>query len=207
MLGNIPPTLSAQEARAWWCALMDNVADLLEDAQALLSRGSHARARSLVVLAGEELGKAVWVYRAAHAAWDGSENSVTVPVDFEQMSRRHPPKIMTAARYGSWLRKTFTGDTWPARDDDGDGSEYAVYAKELNDRKQEGFYVDWVDGRMRQPRDVVEYGIDEELRTTAHVANLLIFEDWSRDVPTSSERRPPPWNVRFAKLAKHGEAD
>lgn len=137
-MGDVPSQLSAKDSLAWWRALMDNVVGLLEDATALLDRESAGRALSLVVLASEELGKAVWVYRAAHRAWDGEEDFVQVPADFERFARRHPPKIKTAKRYAYWLKKDFTRE-WPARDDDGDGAEFAEVADALNDMKQAGF--------------------------------------------------------------------
>jgi AbiV family abortive infection protein len=180
---------------------MRNVTELLEDAAALLDRGSAGRARSLVVLAGEELGKAVWVYRAAHAAWDGESNEVQVPEDFEERSRRHPPKIKTAERYRSWLAKDFNGE-WPARDDDGDGEEYKDLAGELNDRKQAGFYVDWINGRMRQPSDVTADGVAEDLQGLAQAAHLLMFEDWSRGVIKRDDFRfPDSRTLRLSLLA------
>lgn len=49
-------------ARKFWKALMDNASELIADAHALLERGSFGRSRSLVILAQEELGKALWIY-------------------------------------------------------------------------------------------------------------------------------------------------
>lgn len=181
-MGDVPSRLSAGDSLAWWRALMENVAGLLEDASSLLDRGSAGRALSLVVLASEELGKAVWVYRAAHEAWDGVADFVRVPADFEKLARKHPPKLKTSERYRSWLKKDFTGQ-WPARDDDGDGAEFSAIADELNDLKQAGFYVDWKAGVLRQPSNVADHAaVQDELRAVAQAAHLLYFEDWSRAV-------------------------
>src|SRR5699024_8552920 len=49
-------------ARTFWKALMDNATSLITDAHLLLEHGSFGRARSLAVLAQEELGKALWLY-------------------------------------------------------------------------------------------------------------------------------------------------
>lgn len=61
--------ITAQEARDWWRALMGNVVDLVEDAAVLLQNGSPGRARSLVVLASEELAKAIWLDQVAGEFW------------------------------------------------------------------------------------------------------------------------------------------
>ena len=54
--------LHPEKARAFWKALMDNATSLITDARLLLEHGSFGRARSLTVLAQEELGKALWLY-------------------------------------------------------------------------------------------------------------------------------------------------
>ena len=54
--------MSPTMARAFWKALMDNATGLIADADTLLERESFGRARSLTVLAQEELGKALWIY-------------------------------------------------------------------------------------------------------------------------------------------------
>lgn len=55
-------------------------------------------------------------------------------------------------------------------------------AKDMNDVKQAGIYVDWVDGRMRQPPDVVAVGVADEFQGMARAAHHLMLEDWSRGV-------------------------
>ena len=52
--------MSAVEARKFWKALVDNASALISDAHLLLAAESYGRARSLTVLAQEELGKALW---------------------------------------------------------------------------------------------------------------------------------------------------
>jgi AbiV family abortive infection protein len=63
---------------------MGNITNLLEYAEILQKTGSSGRAGSLIVLSGKELGKAVWAYRASHAAWGGEANDVSLPGDFEE---------------------------------------------------------------------------------------------------------------------------
>ncbi|MFF3864090.1 AbiV family abortive infection protein [Streptomyces sp. NPDC002209] len=43
---------------------------MIADAQTLLAAGSYGRARSLTVLAQEELGKALWVYDVFQGSWN-----------------------------------------------------------------------------------------------------------------------------------------
>ncbi|WP_257891002.1 AbiV family abortive infection protein [Rhodococcus sp. USK10] len=47
--------MAPREARVFWKALMDNAASLIADAHVLLAAESYGRARSLTVLAQEEL--------------------------------------------------------------------------------------------------------------------------------------------------------
>jgi AbiV family abortive infection protein len=56
--------LTPAAARVLWLALLENAARLTVDADALFPS---PRAQALVVLAQEEVGKAVWVYKAF---WD-----------------------------------------------------------------------------------------------------------------------------------------
>jgi hypothetical protein len=69
-------TMTPTQARQFWKALMDNASALITDANLLLAAGSFGRARSLSVLAQEELGKALWIYDEFHTAWStGDEKS------------------------------------------------------------------------------------------------------------------------------------
>ncbi|WP_158083802.1 AbiV family abortive infection protein [Mycobacterium sp. AT1] len=60
--------LNAVNSRAYWRALMANAVALVEDAHTLLDKGSAARARSLLILAQEELARATALYSTAMAA-------------------------------------------------------------------------------------------------------------------------------------------
>ena len=64
------------EARDFWKALVGNASSLIADAHILLGTQSLGRARSLMVLAQEELGKALWIYDEFQTAWStGDETS------------------------------------------------------------------------------------------------------------------------------------
>jgi AbiV len=73
-------TLTPQEARTFWKALMDNASALISAAHLLLNSMSLGRARSHMVLAQEELGKALWIYDAFESSWsEGNGESRQVP--------------------------------------------------------------------------------------------------------------------------------
>jgi len=80
-------------ARALWEALVDNAAHLVAEADMLFPS---PRAQSLIVLAEEEVGKAVWVSRAFWNAWgDSDETPLEVP-ELRTDGRRHLPKLVQA---------------------------------------------------------------------------------------------------------------
>ncbi|WP_431813750.1 AbiV family abortive infection protein [Kocuria sp. cx-455] len=66
--GNRSRELHPSTGRTFWKALMSNASGLITDDGALLQRGSFGRARSLTVLAQEELGKALWIYETFEQA-------------------------------------------------------------------------------------------------------------------------------------------
>ena len=61
--------MTPNDAREFWKALIDNASFLIADAHTLLAAESYGRARSLTVLAQEELGKDLWIYAAFESAW------------------------------------------------------------------------------------------------------------------------------------------
>lgn len=87
-------------ARAFWLALLDNAARIVVEADALFPS---PRAQSLVVLAEEEVGKAVWVYKAFSGAWsDGDETPREVP-ELRQFGRAHFAKLVEATDFATAL--------------------------------------------------------------------------------------------------------
>jgi AbiV family abortive infection protein len=85
-------TITAPTARAYWRALVENVVSLIEDAALLLDQ-SPARARSLLILAQEETGKAQRLYVLAESAWTGGLPEVTLPKQFLELEGRHSQKM------------------------------------------------------------------------------------------------------------------
>lgn len=179
-------------AREFWTALMDNATSLVVDAQLLLQHESYGRARSLTVLAQEELGKALWVYETFEQAWsDGSAEEQEVP-RLASDGRRHAVKYMEAFVFSRELA-AFWGDysgydhpdrmpeEWGAHfEEERRGAEEA--GRRANEEKMAGFYVDLLADTpvVRSPADVPAGTIDEDLQTAARVIEMLLIKDHSR---------------------------
>lgn len=180
-------------ARTFWKALMDNASSLVADANALVVCGSFGRARSLTVLAQEELGKALWIYESFQQSWStGSEEAREVP-RLTADGRRHAVKYMEAFVFGQGLA-AFWGDygSYERPVDDSHEAWDAFFAKKrsdaeaagkrANDEKMAGFYVDLdeVGEAVLSPADISAGTITEDLETAAQVIEMLLIEDHSR---------------------------
>jgi AbiV family abortive infection protein len=178
-------------AREFWKALMDNASTLIADAHLLLDAGSYARARSLTVLAQEELGKAIWIYEVFQAAWSSGDEAPRVVERLEQHGRQHTMKYLEAMVYSDELA-AFWGDyesilqfkregesweeAWKRRH-----KEAEVAAREANLAKQRGFYVDRDQaGVVFAPSEIGAGSVAEELETAAQVVEMLLIRDHSR---------------------------
>lgn len=172
---------------------MDNASSLISDADALLARGSYGRARSLAVLAQEELGKALWIYETFEQAWsDGTEDTLEV-TRLKTDGRRHAVKYMESFVFGQELA-AFWGDYGPYEypDDDSQEGWDAFIAKKksiaeaagrrANEEKMAGFYVDLDDSSaaVLSPADVTAGTIAEDLQVAAQVVEMLLIKDHSR---------------------------
>jgi len=180
-------------ARTFWKALMDNASALISDAHALLELGSFGRARSLTVLAQEELGKALWIYESFEQSWStGSEKAREVP-RLSADGRRHTVKYMEAFVFGQELA-AFWGDynsyEFP-KDQSQEGwkahfatkrREAEAAGKRANNEKMAGFYVDMdrPGDTVLSPADVSSGTIAEDLQTAAKVVEMLLIKDHSR---------------------------
>jgi AbiV family abortive infection protein len=172
---------------------MDNASGLIADAHALLERGSFGRARSLTVLAQEELGKALWIYEGFEQAWStGSEDAREVP-RLASDGRHHAVKYMESFVFGQELA-AFWGDYGAIEhpeDESQDGwnaflaqkkSEAETAGRRANEEKMAGFYVD-LDGSsdaVRSPADISAGFIDADLQTAAQVVEITLTKDHSR---------------------------
>lgn len=187
--------LHPKKARAFWKALMDNATSLITDAQLLLEHSSFGRARSLTVLAQEELGKALWLYEAFSDAWsDGNDTPLTV----DRLSTdglKHAAKYREAFVFGQEL-SAFWGDYENCNEDapvngtqadldlwiSDKKAESEAAGKQANAEKMRGFYVDLSknDGSLLSPGDVDRGMISEDLQTAAQVVEMLLIQDHSR---------------------------
>ncbi len=180
-------------ARIFWKALMENATSLIADADALLERRSYGRARSLTVLAQEELGKALWLYETFSESWNtDTDDALEVP-RLAADGRRHAVKYMEAFVYGQDL-PAFWGDydsyEPPAADSPEGWKEHFAEkkreaesaGKRANDEKMAGFYADLAHGgdAVSSPADIESGTIAEDLQTAAQVVEMLLIADHSR---------------------------
>ncbi len=177
------------EARVFWKALMDNASALIDDAHVLLSVESFGRARSLTVLAQEELGKALWIYDEFETAWStGTETTREVGM-LAMHGRSHVQKYLEAFVFGDELA-FFWGDSSRLRRPEGESREENVArrqreaedaARAANLHKQAGFYVDRDEnGAISSPTTIDAADIQAELQTAAQVVEMLLIQDHSR---------------------------
>jgi AbiV family abortive infection protein len=192
--------MSAAAARTYWRALMENVVSLIEDAAALLEQ-SPARARSLLILGQEELGKAHGIYELANRAWTDGEPTVELPDRFIKMERSHPPKIIQSLDFGSelaqfWGDYSFLDEYQEMTIDEAvehalaKRENYKTSAKTINLQKQAGFYVDRNGEEISSPQTVTVGNLADDIVQTAGVAEMLLITDHSRmkmETPDSYE--------------------
>lgn len=180
-------------ARTFWKALMDNAAGLIADAHVLLECRSYGRARSLTILAQEELGKALWIYETFEQSWSaGADQAREVP-RLTTDGRRHNVKYMEAFVFGQELA-SFWGDyeSLEVPEDESQEGWDAFFAKkrsdaemageQANQEKMAGFYVD-LDSSSKgvlSPADVSAGTIADDLQTAAQVIEMLLIKDHSR---------------------------
>jgi AbiV family abortive infection protein len=183
--------MSASAARGFWKALMDNASALIADAHLLLAAGSYGRARSLSVLAQEELGKALWIYEEFSFSWSEGDDTPRVVDKLAQQGRSHTKKYLEAVVFGDGLAE-FWGDFSHIREMGSDlGSldeSYAqrrvnaeLAAREANEAKQRGFYVDRTDdGAVLSPTALPAGTTAADLETAAQVIEMLLISDHTR---------------------------
>lgn len=117
--------MTPSAARTFWKALMDNAAALVNDAHVLLRAGSFARARSLTVLAQEELGKALWLYGTFEDAWNTGEDGPLAVPKLKSHGTSHVAKYMEAFVFGQELA-AFWGDFSSYGEPDADSKELVL---------------------------------------------------------------------------------
>lgn len=189
-------TMTGPEAREFWKALMDNASCLLADARLLLEADSFARARSLTILAQEELGKALWIYDEFEAVWSCGHKNVRTVERLREHGRRHVQKYLEACTFGDELA-AFWGDFSPYESRPGETPAEAIArlctegdsrqaeaersARGANIAKQNGFYVDRDEhGHVLSPSDIGPGTVEADLRQAAQVIEMLLIKDHTR---------------------------
>jgi len=185
--------LTPTAAREFWDALMDNATRLIQDARTLYEAGSFARARSLTVLAQEELGKALWVYEAFNTAWSEGRHDEMDVKRLDEHGTRHAIKYMDAYVFGGELEE-FWGhygtDDYPKGDSEEDWRAWAsakrnqaeAAGKQANAEKMRGFYADInrKTGNLEAPSDIGADTIEADLQRAAQVIEMLLIKDHTR---------------------------
>ncbi|MFG2097311.1 AbiV family abortive infection protein [Streptomyces sp. NPDC048612] len=183
--------MSPGQAREFWNALMDNASSLIADAHTLLSARSYGRARSLTVLAQEELGKALWIYDVFQADWSCGGEALLVVDSLTRHGRNHTKKYLEAVVFADELAE-FWGDysalptsatsyeAWEQAHEKTQ-AEAEVAAREANLAKQRGFYVDRdANGAVLSPTATPAGTTAQDLQTAARVIEMLLIKDHSR---------------------------
>jgi AbiV family abortive infection protein len=150
--------LTPTAARSLWLALLDNAARIVVEADAL---SPSPRAQSLVVLAQEEVGKAVWVSRSFRAAWNGGDETPREVPELRKLGLRHLAKLMEAADFSTALVEipgtAVLAEIEQVKLHAPDVLEAYLknLAQEDNEAKQRGFYVDLrADGSFTVPHEI-----------------------------------------------------
>lgn len=173
--------LTPTAARAFWLALLDNAARIVVESDSLFPS---PRAQSLVVLAQEEVGKAVWVYKTFFNAWDDRDETPREVPELHKKGLRHLAKLMEAIDFGAefvevpgWsglpeieLVREHTPDLLDAY--------LESQAQEDNEAKKRGFYVDLqADGSFVVPHEVDRPFLRSQIWSTADMIKWCIVED------------------------------
>jgi AbiV family abortive infection protein len=176
--------LTPPAARAFWMALLDNAARIIVEADALFPS---PRAQSLIVLAQEEVGKAVWVYKSFWNAWnDGDETPREVP-DLGKRGFHHLAKLIEATDF-SILQVEVPGNAEPVDIElmrtHAPGVLYAYLeglAREDNEAKKRGFYVDLrADGSFTVPHEIDRPLLRFQIWEAADMIKWFLVDDHLR---------------------------
>lgn len=200
-------------ARAFWLALLDNGARIIIEADALFPS---PRAQSLVVLAQEEVGKAVWVYKAFWNAWnDGDETLREVP-ELRKQGLHHLAKLIEATDFMTALVevpefsepveielvKTHAPDVLDAY--------LKGLAQEDNEAKKRGFYVDLrADGSFTAPHEIDRPLLRLQIWQAADMIQWFLVEDHLRASLTGKKPVSPTEDVEalLGVVLAHGPDD
>lgn len=141
------PSLTDEQAEALYDSVLHNADVLCRSANALLDIDSIAAARSLVVLALEESGKAILLHQARSAAWHSGSPAPDLDQRFWKRWGDHLKKLETARNF--LVQEDYWFDSEPPPTHElllGPIEDYIrslqQWAKQGNVDKQRGLYVD-----------------------------------------------------------------
>ena len=138
-------------ARAFWFALLENAALTIVDADALYPS---PRAQSLVVIAQEEVGKAVWVQNTFRQAWNDEDETPREVPELVMMGLHHLAKLTEAFDFSTIsVQDPISGghvDIETVRELDSDflATYFECLASEDNEAKKRGFHIDDLPGGL-----------------------------------------------------------
>jgi len=183
--------LTPAAARVFWLALLENAARLIVDADALFPS---PRAQALVVLAQEETGKAVWIFRAFWDAWNDSEETQH---EVPKLRKDHVAKHIQANDFLTAIVDVpgFSDpvDIEVAREHAPEalGAYLASLAQEDNVAKKKAFYVDMEpDGSFTIPHEIDRPFLRFDIYRVADMIYWFCAEDHLRASVSSTPRSP-----------------
>ncbi|WP_241973295.1 MULTISPECIES: AbiV family abortive infection protein [unclassified Cryobacterium] len=186
--------LTPAAARVFWLALLENAARLTVDADALFPS---PRAQALVVLAQEEVGKAVWVYKAFWDAWNDSEETQHEVHELRKLGLDHVAKHVQANDFLTAMVDvpgfSDSVDIEIAREHAPDAlrAYLASLAQEDNDAKKKAFYVDMKpDGSFTVPHEIDRPFLRFDIYRVADMIHWFCAEDQLRASVSSTPRSP-----------------
>lgn len=168
-------------ARELWLALLDNASRIVVEADALFPS---PRAQSLVVLAQEELGKAVWIYEAFWGSWnDSDETPIEVP-ELRSQGRNHAAKLREAIEFGTAMLeipdnpKSVEIELVREHAPEVLAAYLDQVAHEDNESKKKGFYVDVEeDSTFTVPHEIHRPLLRSQIWWAADTIKWFIDED------------------------------
>ncbi|MCY7289664.1 MAG: AbiV family abortive infection protein [Cryobacterium sp.] len=176
--------LTPTAARAFWLALLENAARIIIDADALFPS---PRAQSLVVLAQEEVGKAVWVYKSFWNAWNNGDETPREVPELRKQGLHHLAKLIEATDFLTALVEV-PGSSEPVESElvkthapDVLDAYLKGLAQEDNEAKKRGFYVDLrADGSFTVPHEIDRPLLRFQIWQTADMVQWFLVEDHLR---------------------------
>lgn len=181
--------ITPTEARFLWKALLGNATELITDAQLLLDFGRYARGHALIVIAKEEIGKAVRINAECSHAWSqGSVNAVRLPADIDDAIVNVAAYIEAAQGVGPFWGESNAFEPTPGLSREAEHALRVEQARDSAAEKRVCLYVFLDTNRsVATPGSVGEDERTEELVNIARVVEMLLIMDHTRMKHNSSE--------------------